>query len=62
MTLEPKHKEKTMPDFLATVAGQRYINSTLPQHTKAMNRLAEAIEQQNKLLQDKAQKENTAQG
>ena len=43
------------PEFFQTMMGKRYYESTLPAHTKAMNRLASAIEEQNKLEKEKGE-------
>jgi len=38
-----------MPEFFQTMMGRKYYEHDLPEQIKAMNRLAKAIEKQNKL-------------
>jgi len=41
-----------MPEFFQTLMGRKYYEHDLPEQTKAMNRLAKAIEKQNELKEE----------
>jgi len=45
-------------EFFQTIMGRRYYESNLPRQIDAMNRLADAIEEQNKLKEKELEKKD----